>query len=641
MAESDGTQCGFCTPGIVMTAWAHAREGGEVHEALAGNLCRCTGYRPILDVFAGLSDDGSATPAPPPAESTRFEAPGQVFFLPASLPGLLALRAAHPRAWLLAGGTDLGLRVSDHREAPTEVLCLLNVPELSAMASAPAALTVGAAVPYRRLLDLFRREAGFAPFGELLARLGSRQIRGLGTLGGNLGTASPIGDALPPLVALGAEVRVASVRGRARCGGGLPDRYRPTRSRRTRWSSRSLPRPGRMLAAARRSASARPGHRDRRAALCCGCGGGGGEARLPSAASRAPWSARRARSRALGRPFDAARVAAAAAALAGDSSAALGLRGSAAYRLAVAQGLLRRLHLRAALRTVRMTWPPSQRRCDMDGSHGLPRKGAGAALRHDSALKHTTGEARFADDLPEAPGTLHAALVLSTVPHGRLLSLDDAAARAMPGVVAVIGPRDIAGENNIAPATGVEPLFADPVVEFAGMPLAMVVARSRDEAIRAAAAIKPAIEPLEPVLSIERALEMNQHVVPPMTLAPRRRAAASHRRRRAAPPLGRVPRRRTGAFLPGRPGRRWRRRRGRGSRDVSPPTPAPRRRCQHLGRPRCWAATSKPASPSTCRRRGRRIRLQGEQREWVRRRRRRRRARQPAGRQAGPVARAT
>jgi xanthine dehydrogenase large subunit len=162
----------------------------------------------------------------------------------------------------------------------------------------------------------------------------------------------------------------------------------------------------------------------------------------------------------------------------------------------------------------------------MDGSQGLPRKGAGAALRHDSALKHTTGEARFADDLPEAPGTLHAALVLAPVAHGRLLSLDDAAARVMPGVVAVVGPREIAGENNIAPATGVEPLFADPIVEFAGMPLAMVVARTRDEAVRAAAAVRPEIEALEPVLSIERALELGQNVVPPMTLARGDAAAA-------------------------------------------------------------------------------------------------------------------
>lgn len=152
----------------------------------------------------------------------------------------------------------------------------------------------------------------------------------------------------------------------------------------------------------------------------------------------------------------------------------------------------------------------------MDGS--LPRKGAGAALRHDSALKHTTGEARYADDIPEAPGTLHAALVLSTIPHGTLISLHADAARAMPGVVAILGPRDIPGANDIGAATAKEPLFADPTVEFAGMPLALVVATTRDEALRAAAAVKAEITPLEPVLTIERALELGQNVVKPQVI---------------------------------------------------------------------------------------------------------------------------
>jgi xanthine dehydrogenase large subunit len=162
----------------------------------------------------------------------------------------------------------------------------------------------------------------------------------------------------------------------------------------------------------------------------------------------------------------------------------------------------------------------------MDGSATLPRKGAGAALRHDSALKHTTGEARYADDLPEVPGTLHAALVLAAVPHGRVTALDDAAARAVPGVVAVIGPRDVPGLNDIAPIGKDEPLFADPLVEFAGMPLAMVVATDRDAALRAAAVVRAEIAPLEPVLSIERALEVGQHVVPPQVLARGDAAAA-------------------------------------------------------------------------------------------------------------------
>lgn len=177
----------------------------------------------------------------------------------------------------------------------------------------------------------------------------------------------------------------------------------------------------------------------------------------------------------------------------------------------------------------------------MDGSQTLPRQGAGAALRHDSALKHCTGEARYADDVPEQPGTLHAALVLSTVPHGRLLSLNAEAARAMPGVVAVLAAGDIPGENDVAPSGKGEPLFAETLVEFAGQPLALVVAATRDEALRAAQAVQAEITPLEPVLSIERALELDQHVVPPQVL----------RRGDAGAAIAAAPRRMEGEFHAG------------------------------------------------------------------------------------------
>lgn len=209
LAEADATQCGFCTPGIVMTAWAHAREGGDVHDALAGNLCRCTGYRPIVEAFAGLRDDGAAPPAAPVLASTRLEAPGQVFHRPQTLEALLALRAAHPDAWLLSGGTDLGLRVSEAREAPPLVICLSDVPGLNGLEASAEGLRVGAATSYRRLLAACEADHAYAPLAALLRRLGSRQIRGVGTLGGNLGTSSPIGDALPPLLALGASLRIA------------------------------------------------------------------------------------------------------------------------------------------------------------------------------------------------------------------------------------------------------------------------------------------------------------------------------------------------------------------------------------------------------------------------------------------------
>jgi xanthine dehydrogenase small subunit len=336
-----------------MSAWAHAREGGEVHEALAGNLCRCTGYRPIVEVFEGLSDDGAAAPEVASPAAARFEATGQVFRLPATLDELLALRAAHPEAWLLAGGTDLGLRVSDHREEPASIICLLNVPDLHAVESRVDGLTIGAAVPYGRLLELCRAEAGFAPLAALLARLGSRQIRGLGTLGGNLGTASPIGDSLPPLVALGAMVRVASVRGARE----MPVEAFLTGYRTNALAadevivSVTLPRPPEGAHFACEKISKR--HDQDIATVGAALlvreeAGVVAEARLAFGGVGATViRAARAEAAMTGRPFDAVNVAQAVEALAQDIAPLSDWRGSAAYRLAVAQGLLHRLHLRA------------------------------------------------------------------------------------------------------------------------------------------------------------------------------------------------------------------------------------------------------------------------------------------------------
>ena len=120
-------------------------------------------------------------------------------------------------------------------------------------------------------------------------------------------------------------------------------------------------------------------------------------------------------------------------------------------------------------------------------------RGMGASLRHDSALKHTTGEARFLDDIPEPPGLLHAALCLSPIAHGRLSPIDPAPARAVPGVVAVLLPGDVPGLNDIAAAGSGEAMLADGLVEFAGQPLAVVIGETRDAAIAGAAALRPDI----------------------------------------------------------------------------------------------------------------------------------------------------
>ena len=175
----------------------------------------------------------------------------------------------------------------------------------------------------------------------------------------------------------------------------------------------------------------------------------------------------------------------------------------------------------------------------MDGDRTPRLRSVGSSLRHDSARKHTTGEAVYADDMPEPPGLLHGAFVLSPVAHGRLLGLDPAQALAMPGVVAVLGPSDIPGENDVSSSgKSVEPLFPTEHVEHWGQALALVLADTRDAALTAAAAITPQIAPLPPVLSIEDALDRGQLLMPAMTMA----------RGKAEEALAASPRRLSGEF---------------------------------------------------------------------------------------------
>ena len=113
---------------------------------------------------------------------------------------------------------------------------------------------------------------------------------------------------------------------------------------------------------------------------------------------------------------------------------------------------------------------------DPDLAVGTAKGGVHRAQRHDSALKHATGEAVFIDDMPEPAGLLHAALVLSPVAHGRLRAVDLTAVRAADGVVAALTAADVPGRNDIAPVRENEPLFADMLVEHAGQPIAAIAA---------------------------------------------------------------------------------------------------------------------------------------------------------------------
>ena len=231
MVACDASQCGFCTPGFVMALFAfqHASAAGEaasapdeIHEALAGNLCRCTGYRSIVAAaervagaadprFAARESAWRAALAALPRDDLVLAHGAARFFAPTALDHVLALRAAYPDAYLLAGGTDLALLVTKEYRTLERVIELTRVPELLRIGEDATALTIGAAVTYADALPPIDKH--WPSLGQLIRRLGSRQIRNMGTIGGNLANASPIGDMPPALIALGATVLLRSTTG--------------------------------------------------------------------------------------------------------------------------------------------------------------------------------------------------------------------------------------------------------------------------------------------------------------------------------------------------------------------------------------------------------------------------------------------
>ena len=235
MLECHGSQCGFCTPGFVMSLFAlyqrtvaqgKAVDTHTAHQALSGNLCRCTGYRPIVQAACSLQADASQTVHETPivaalqqlAAAPKIDGDGDGNYLrPTTLPALLQARARHPQAQLIAGATDAGLWLTQGLRRMPQIIDLTRVAELRRTEHYPHHIAIGAAV---NLQDAFEALAAdrpvIGPFGE---RFAGWPVRQSGTLGGNVANGSPIGDSMPLLIALGAQVVLMAwrqVRGQGR-----------------------------------------------------------------------------------------------------------------------------------------------------------------------------------------------------------------------------------------------------------------------------------------------------------------------------------------------------------------------------------------------------------------------------------------
>ena len=371
IVDTHGSQCGFCTPGFTMSLHTAYQAGterslGAINDMLAGNLCRCTGYGPLIQAARDMHD------APTPEWETRrheaaamqlevlanrsmaeFTVAGQTCLLPTTLDELADACERFPDATLVAGATDVGLWITKRFRVLKTMIFLNRIDELRRIESTPDGLIIGAGATYS---DAMEAIAGLASdFGELLRRIGSRQVRNSGTIGGNIANGSPIGDTPPALIALGATITLRKGAKRRRIA--IEDFFieygRQDRQLGEFVESIFVPRPEtpqqlRCYKLTKRF--------DQDISAVCGCfsitlqNDRVSEARIAFGGMAGTPKRAKAMENALrGRPWTEETIAGAMDALAGDFTPLSDMRASSLYRMMAARNMLRRYHLETML----------------------------------------------------------------------------------------------------------------------------------------------------------------------------------------------------------------------------------------------------------------------------------------------------
>jgi xanthine dehydrogenase molybdopterin binding subunit/xanthine dehydrogenase small subunit len=522
MIERYGSQCGYCTPGFTVSMIEafyrdDLREPWQVSDQLCGNLCRCTGYRPIRDAMTDAlgcrearRDDGLRQllrKPEPRIESLVYEAAGQRFLRPTTLAELLALRDRHPEAELVAGATEIGVDINKKGKRFPFLISTEGVAELRAITSTPGAWRVGGAATLTALEEALGGE--LPALDKMLWVFASRQIRNRATLAGNLVTASPIGDMAPVLLALDAQVELASARGTRT----LPldaffVGYRKTALEKGELLSAVILPRGAPAGLVRRTESYKVSKRReldisivaaafsvdrdeagvvRRARLAYG------------GVAATPVRARQTERLLEGRPWTRETLDAALPTLAGELSPISDARGSAAYRRGLIVSLLEKFFDEAQSRAQDLP---------LGYQGGAPNQTPppSFALTHESALGHTTGSAVYVDDQAQRRPMLELWPVCSPHARARILRRDATEARRMPGVVAVLMAEDIPGLNDVGAIRKDEVLLAHDEVSFHGHPVAIVVGESYEACRLAAARVVVEYEPLPAIVGLAQAI---------------------------------------------------------------------------------------------------------------------------------------
>ncbi|KAG2278957.1 hypothetical protein Bca52824_061512 [Brassica carinata] len=603
LASSHGSQCGFCTPGFIMSMYALLRSNKnspseeEIEESLAGNLCRCTGYRPIIDAFrvfaktddalySGLSSlslqDGSSicpsTGKPcscgdgrfqplsysetdgakytekelifPPELLLRELAPlklrgdgGMIWYRPLRLQYLLHLKAKHPEAKLVVGNTEVGIEMRMKRLQYQVLIYVGQVPELNTVNVNDNGIEIGSALRLSELLRLFRKVVKERPahetsackaFIEQLKWFAGTQIRNVASIGGNICTASPISDLNPLWMASRAEFKIINCNGDVRS---VPAKDFFNGYREVDMESNEIllsvflpwTRPLEYVKEFKQA------HR-REDDIAIVNGGmrvfleERGEELFVSDASVAfggvaavTLRARKTEEFLIGKSWsksllqDALKVIQSDVIIDEDAPG-----GMVEFRKSLVLSFFFKFFLWVShrIRDVKPaleTFPPSymsavksfSRPCRagrQDYETVMQGTAVGLPAVHLSARMQVTGEAEYTDDTPVPPNTLHAALVLSKMPHARIISIDDSESKSSPGFAGLFLANDVPADNKIGPVVADEELFATDVVTCVGQVIGVVVADTHENAKAAAGKVEVEYEELPAILSIREAI---------------------------------------------------------------------------------------------------------------------------------------
>jgi len=506
MVECNGSQCGYCTPGFICSmVEAHERKLTDpeaIADQLCGNLCRCTGYRPIREA---MLQSNTESELPDPSCVPAAPASSENWFRPASIEEALKLKSAHPTAPFIAGATELAVLINKRHVRYDALISLDGIADLKTIEKSDMHWKIGAAAV---LTDIEETLAGEYPAIDRVMRLfASRQIRHRATLGGNLVTASPIADTPPVLLALDASVVLKSLSGERT----IPlseffTGYRKTVLRDDEIMTsiiipRGLPGSCEFFKVSKRremdistvSAAFR---------IVIDSGGLITDARLAyGGVAATPARALKTEAALIGKALEATPEI--LNLLDSEFSPLTDLRGTAAYRKSLIRDLFRKF----------IDFPSPTSSAPLSATFASPR--FDRLLPHESAIGHVTGQALYVHDTALRRDALCVWPVRSSHAHATITRLDTSQASKAPGIATVLTSSDIPGLNNTGPARHDEPLFAIDTVEFHGQLIAAVIGESLEACRLAAELVEIEYYPLPVILGIEQAIAAGSYHTDP------------------------------------------------------------------------------------------------------------------------------